>query len=206
MDHAALVRAGARGYDRAMRGAVIVLVVLGGCVLDPYRHTRPARLEIGANTRGFSAAPAAARSPDVAAIESAGASGGGGEPARQQFAAVSGSVQFTMGMAHRTYLGGELEAGALDERGSNLAAGYGVFGVEQPVQAGTLGVELAGGYRSIRHNLDDGADGHAVLEPRLRGQLWLGAQVTLGAIAGASIGDGLGWVAGIQLGVHSRPH
>lgn len=188
-----------------MRGLAIVILVLGGCVLDPYRHTRPARLQIGANTRGFSAAPAPAAPPGATFLETEG-SGGGAKPPRRQFAAVSGSVQFTMAMAHRTYVGGEVEAGALDERGSNLAAGYAVFGVDTAVPGGALGVELAGGYRSIRHDLDDGSTGHGVLEPRLRGQLWLGAQVTLGAIAGASVGDGLGWVAGIQLGVHSRPH
>jgi hypothetical protein len=45
-----------------------------------------------------------------------------------------------------------------------------------------------------------------VLEPRVRGELWLAPQLTLGAAAGAEISGQHAWMAGIYLGVHSHSY
>lgn len=117
---------------------------------------------------------------------------------------VTGSMQFTMRMLKNVYAGGEIEAGPMERTGSYLGGAYGVAGAEVSSPRGTLSVEMNAGRRWIRYEL--GADNvpHNVLEPRVRGQLFLNPQVALGGMIGASLmPEERGWMAGVYVGLYS---
>ena len=118
--------------------------------------------------------------------------------------AVAATAQFTLGMRHRTYVGGELETGALDSRGSSTAGVYGVFGVDLPFAAGALGAELASGWRSVRYSTDTDDISNLVVEPRLRASVWLSEQTTLSVTGGMTLDDRPVFMAGVSIGIHSN--
>lgn len=183
-----------------MRG--LALIALGtavgaGCAIDPHKHYRPTRMQVGLHARQY-AVPGAAPSN---AARAAVAQPGGGSDA--ETSGVTGALQFTQTLRRFLYVGGELEAGTLSRRGSNVAGGYGVLGLEHRAAYGTVGVELVGGYRALRAELGAEDIGSLVLEPRVRGQVWMSPQLSLGATAGTNVEDGT-WMAGFFVGVHSE--
>ena len=97
-----------------MKHALIFLaLLLSAGVFDPSRNKRPARLQLGANARHFSAP----MSSEVAFRNST-------PPPKvmtESHEAVAATAQFRMGRRHRTYIGGELGTGALDSAGSSTA-------------------------------------------------------------------------------------
>lgn len=174
----------------ALVGATLV-----GCAFDPYRNKRPARLLLGANARHF----AAPLRSEVAFRDTT-------PPAKEMTVpheAAAATAQFTMGMRHDLYIGGELEAGMLDEPGSSLGAAYGVFGYDHRFAAGSIGAELATGWRSVRYSTDAEDLSKTIVEPRLRAQVWLSEYATLAATGGFTLGDQAVWMAGVSIGLHS---
>ena len=185
-----------------MRRFAIVgsLAVLAGCPLDNFtRYDRPAHAEFGVNTRHFSSSTpqgVAARTttPPANDMDVNGA-------------ATSLSFRFTMRTRWSTYMGGEAEAGRFaGQDGSNIAGGYAVAGARAPLRLGSLSAELTGGWRSVRDGIDSPDHSMYVLEPRVRGELWLNPQFTLGAAAGAEVGGQHAWMAGVYIGVHSHDY
>ena len=178
--------------------AAVSLCSLTGCPIDRFsRYDRPAHAEMGFNTRHFPSDP----TKSSTARETPGAM------TTSDVAGTSMSIDFRFTMRTRwsTYMGVEAEAGAFaGEAGSNLAGAYGVFGAAIPRRHLTLSPELAIGWRGMRAGVE--ADDHdvTVLEPRVRGELWLSPVITLGAAAGAEVTGEHAWMAGIYLGVHSH--
>lgn len=178
-----------------MKHTPILLVLLSACVLDPSRHKRPARLQIGANARHF-AAPMTSR---VAFRDST-------PPPKvmtESHEAIAATAQFTMGMRHHAYVGGELETGALDSPGSSTAGAYGVLGIDLPFAAGALGAELASGWRSVRYSTDTDDITSLVIEPRVRASVWLSEQTSLAVTGGMTLDDKPVFMAGVMFGIHS---
>lgn len=177
--------------------------MMSGCLLDPQVGNRPARFHIGPNTRAVSVP-----TPDPDARQPFGAarSSTSTAPDEQQLSATSVSMQFTMATSYPLYTGIEAETGRLHLPGSNFAAAYGVVGLEQHLGFGSVGAELAAGWQGVRYTSGDEEHNTLVAEPRLRGQLWIAEQWTLGATLGARLTDGLSddWMAGAYLGVHSH--
>ena len=164
---------------------------------------RPARFNIGPNMRTL-VAPVAGSSAVSGAVAREGSSTTP-DDATARYSAVTMSAQFTMRSPYNTYLGGEVEAGRMtDQSGSNVGGAYAIAGGELVGRFGSLGAELAGGWRGLRYNLGDEDHDALVLEPRVRAQFWIHEQFTLGGAVGATIGAGGEWVAGIYLGVHSH--
>jgi len=176
-----------------LRCALIVMVVMMGCALDPHRHDRPARLRIGTNGRRISA-PAT----DPVALRS-----GTSETPRTAYDALTFTGQFTL-TGRSLYVGGEAETGRLDATGSNLAGAYAIAGVQHLADYGSLAAEFAAGWRSLRFSLDNDGASTLVLEPRLRAEIWMSSQLSLGATTGATLGEQGGWMAGLYLGIHSH--
>lgn len=171
---------------------VAVVTSFAGCALEQLPRERPARLLMGANTRGLAGSEAAVALRQASPTQEVVPLG-----------AYTASVHFTVAMRRFVYGGMEVEAGQLDTGGSNYAGAYGVVGAEHATRLGSIGVELAGGWRGLRFRggIDDV---HSyVAEPRVRGQLRIGEQLSLGAMAGASIAERGSWMAGLYLGVHS---
>jgi hypothetical protein len=170
--------------------------MLAGCPIDRFNHyDRPAHAEIGVNSRHFHSDPTASTARAVHP-----------EPKDVNGDAASLSFRFTMRTRWATYVGAEAEAGTfLGHPGSNLAGAYAVVGATAPFRPGTLAAELTGGWRGMRDSVD--ADDHdvTVIEPRVRGELWLSDKITIGAAAGAELTSQHAWMAGIYVGVHSHP-
>ena len=171
----------------------LLAVSLVGCAFDPGRHRRPARLLLGANTRALGPAPQSA----IAARE---ATPSAAEPLGT--AAHTGSAQFTMAYGHML-AGFELETGVLDVSGSNFGGAYGVLGAEHATRSGSIGVEMATGWRALRYRTGIDDDERLIVEPRVRGQYRFGSQVSLGGVVGATLGDEGSWMVGLNLGFHS---
>jgi hypothetical protein len=174
------------------------LAALAGCPIDRFNHyDRPAHAEIGLNTRHFAGDPTAVAERTTTPPENPTVDG----------TAASVSFRFTMKMRWNAWAGGEAEAGAFTSRsGSNLAGGYGVIGGGAPFRLGTFGAELAAGWRSVRESVEAPDVARAVLEPRVRGELWLSPQITLGSAVGADLTGQHAWMAGVYVGVHSHSY
>ena len=161
------------------------------------RHERPMQLEVGFNTRHYAAAYAEqdvafrGEQPDDPSLEAGNA--------------LSMSMRFTGRTRYNTYLGVEAEAGKLVTiDGSNLAGAYGVAGVRNDFGRLRIAAELVAGRRWVRYEEPLPADlATWIAEPRVRGDLWLGSQLTLGAAVGATVGDRSVWMAGVYVGVHA---
>jgi len=179
------------------RGILLAIVVVSsvGCAFDRHRADRPARLLLGTNARDLSGS-------EDAEIALRAASPSEAAPVPQD--AYTLAAQFTMATKLGAYGGFELETGRMDTRGSNFAGGYGVLGAEHAWRSAAVGVELVTGWRGLRlgHGVED--VNNLVTEPRLRGQLRLAPQLTVGAVAGATFGERGSWMTGLYLGFHSR--
>lgn len=191
-----------------VRGLVfvgLVGVVTSGCLWER-NSDRPARLQLGMNSRHLAVTPPEkpiggylARSSTTTTTPTPSAS-------EVSSSAITGSVQFTMQAYRNLYLGGEVEVGRLpDTEGSNFGALYGVAGAETSSRWGSLSVEMIAGRRWLRYELGAEDVGSYALEPRLRGQLWLSPQVTVGGLVGANaVPHESGWMAGVYLGIYSN--
>jgi len=92
----------------------------------------------------------------------------------------------------------------------------GVVGVHGATGFGGLGVELAGGVRTVSyrfqsnyHDCEQSTSVRAlgaVAEARARGELWLGPWLTAGVTVGASLLERNAWMGGVFVGVHSRAY
>ena len=174
--------------------ALLALLACGACVADPLRHIRPARFALGMNAHHFASpapSPIAARSDTPMTTT------------RSPHDAVSFSAQFALALLDRVFVGLEAQGGQLSEPGSNFAAGLGVAGVEMSSHLGAVAAEVAAGWRSLRYSLDGADVKTQIVEPRIRGYLWLSSQFTVGAVAGATFGD-RGWMGGVYFAVHSK--
>lgn len=182
----------------------LIGALASGCLLDPHAGKRPARFHIGPNTRALSV--------PVSEPDARPATGGAAQratspaPDVQQLAATSVALQFTMATAYPLYTGIEAETGRLGQPGSNLAVASAVVGLDQHLGFGSVGAELAAGWQSVRYGHGDGEHETLVAEPRIRGQLWIATQWTLGAAFGARLTRERrdDWMAGVYLGVHSH--
>ena len=161
---------------------------------------RPFRLELGVNTRKFSAASEA----EQTAFRTTGEI----DPALAASSAVSSSLRFTGTAFRDMFAGFEGEAGTLvGLPGSNLAGAYGVVGGRGTLGPAILSAELVAGRRWVRYSLDSGHrsdPGAWIAEPRARIDFWAGPRVTLGGTVGATLDDRLVMIAGIHLGLHSH--
>jgi len=154
------------------------------------------QLEVGFNTRHFAAAHAA---EDVAFRSTEEP-----DPSLDSGTAVTGSVRFTGRTRYNTFLGVEAETGYLvgiDH--SNLGGLYGLFGMRHDLGRLRIAAEIAAGRRWIRYAVAKEFDDSVIMvEPRVRGDLWLTPKLTLGGAVGATIGDRSVWMAGLYLGLH----
>ena len=171
----------------------------GGCLWEQNVDQRMARLQLGVTSRQIAASTPA---PPTGVARTISPTEPTSTPASSS---VTGSMQFTMRLLRNTYVGGELEAGPLERPGSYLGGAYGVVGAEVSSSRGSLSVEMSGGRRWLRYEM--GADDipSTVLEPRVRGQLLLAPQLTVGGVIGANAMPGeRGWMAGMYIGLYSR--
>ena len=178
--------------------------LVGICCLTPGlasadpRPERPMTGEIGFNTRHYDALAArdrvAFRSTDPMSDATADAG-----------TAISISLRFVGRTPLNTYVGGEAEAGTMvNLPGSNLAGLYAVAGARGDLSRIRLSAELVGGKRWTRYALDGSEDARAwIAEPRVRADLWLNDRATVGAAAGATLGDRSTWFTGVYLGISS---
>ena len=176
-------------------GLVLLGVLCVSCAFDPLRHKRPTRFTAGATVHNFASAtpqPVVARTTTTTP-----------ETPTLPHRSTGLSFQFSQVLLDHLYVGVEAEAGELEAPGSNVAGGFGLVGVEGSSRLGGLGVEVAGGWRSLRYRVGGDAMVNSIVEPRVRGFLWLSSQITLGAAAGVTIGDP-GWMAGAYVAVHSN--
>jgi hypothetical protein len=176
---------------------MVVVCAVSGCVYG-HHYDRPARLQLGVRTRQLHTPVAP---PDQVAFRTT-------EPtstaATESHEAVMGSAQFTMQAAGNLYLGGEVEAGTLETPGSNAAGAYAIAGVEGKSRFGALAAEITGGWRTMRSSISTEDVDSFALEPRVRGDIWLGPQLTLGGLAGATLGENRSWMAGVFVAFHSH--
>lgn len=162
------------------------------------RVEHPVLFEIGINTRHF-AAQQPGDSVAFRTIDPPPAGSPEGE-------AVTTSLRFTGRALWDTFVGVEAEAGALvGYPMSNLAGVYGVGGMRQELGPFRIGAELVAGRRWVRYELKNqrSDDGAWIAEPRVRADMWLTPRWTLGAAAGATLGERSVWMAGVYLGVNS---
>jgi hypothetical protein len=192
-----------------MRKGLAVVVLVGalatlasGCLFDRSIGYRPARFNAGPTVRAFNVPVAPSDgAPTTTASRTID------EPDATQtdrLSAASVGLQFVMQTALHTYMGGEIEAGRLEAEGSNFSGAYWVIGGEHAGKLGSIGAELASGWRGIKPGYGADTENELVFEPRVRGQLWIAEQWTIGAAAGARLGGGGDWMAGVYLGVHSH--
>jgi len=176
---------------------LLVLAALSSTVASAERRREPpVEFEVGFNNRQFAALPGemtAFRGPIA-------------DPAVQANVAHTVSLRFTTATRRGVFLGGEAETGVLATPGSNLAGAYGVAGVRGRIgERIAVAAELAAGGRWIRYGdkYDDVA--RLVGEPRVRAEVWLHPQWTLGGAIGSTLGARDVWMVGVYVGVHSLP-
>ena len=159
------------------------------------------------------------------------------EAARHLDLASTTDVRGSIDLAHGIYAGLEGELGTLVTPASASAemmttgtfgspeisqghglvlGGFAVAGVRGAVRHASLGVELAGGVRSVQYSFDSAYHDcqqsttitatSPVVEARARAEMFLGPWLTAGATVGTSVIAQHDWLAGIYLGVHSRAY
>jgi hypothetical protein len=180
-------------------------LVATGCVWERNVDKRLARVQLGVNSRQLTT-QAPADKPSYLARTTTPTP----QPTAntQDSSGVTGSLQFTMRYPRNNipiYMGAEVEAGPLENQGY-LGGAYGVVGAEAASGRGSLSVELSGGRRWLRAGLNEEDIPGWALEPRVRAQLALTPQITVGGMLGANaLPDDRGWVAGVYVGMFSAP-
>jgi hypothetical protein len=149
--------------------------------------------------------------------------------------AVVSDIRGGVGLGHGVYVGIDAELGGLAapaQAGTEMMSTgtygspeitqgrdmmlvmTGIVGVRGTTKHGALGVEAAGGVRSVRYAFDSAyhdcnqtttiETNKAIVEARARAELWLGPWITAGATVGTSVISQGDWLAGVYLGVHSQ--
>jgi len=175
--------------------------------LAPARPERPDRLPVQLDTGMMSRTIIV---PGDALVAIPRTTGMGGTPtgpflpgyASRSYAA---DLQLTVGFMPHLFAGIEGEFGRLNVSGSNLAGGYGVVGARFGVGPVSLTGEIAAGIREVRYNLYDDGTVSGIVEPRVRGELWLNDVFSVGAIAGSAFSAQSSWFGGAFLAVHNLP-
>ena len=172
----------------------LACLVGSGCFIESFTAGKSrSEAELGMNARRYTppaSSPVAFRTNDPA------------QPAQPSGTATTATLRFTQTFG-AGYGGEEAEFGHLADSSSNVAGGYGLLGVRGASRIGGISAEIAGGWRTVRTSLDAPDISRLVAEPRVRGELWIANQVSLGAAVGASLGEQV-WMAGLYIGVHSR--
>lgn len=111
---------------------------------------------------------------------------------------------------------GTFGAPSIEPGGSLVTGVLGVAGVHGAAGDTTLGVEVAGGVRSITYQYESHylscqtsssqTVSSPVLEVRARASRWISPFVNVGASAGASVIDRGAWVAGVHLGFATQAY
>jgi hypothetical protein len=149
--------------------------------------------------------------------------------------AVTSMLRAGFGLAHGLYTGLEVDLGGLaqsprastemmstgvfgtpdvEPRRGLLVDSFGVVGLHGAIGSGGLGVELAGGLRTVSYSFHssyhDCAQSTSITafapaaEARARGELWISPWLTAGITVGTSVLERNAWMGGVYLGVHSR--
>ncbi|HET9621089.1 MAG TPA: hypothetical protein VFP84_06975, partial [Kofleriaceae bacterium] len=102
----------------------------------------------------------------------------------------------------------------LKSSGGIIIDSLATVGIRGTSSFGSLGVELAGGLRTIQYSFDShylSCDTVTtilalapVAEARVRGELWLGPWMSAGVEVGTSVLEQHAWMGGVYLGVHTR--
>jgi len=181
------------------RSAALVVVLLATTASAGPRGERAMQLEVGINTRHYAAA---SHDADVAFR---GDMSVPEDPSLEAGNALTTSLRFTGKARWNTFLGIEAEAGKLlGVEHSNLAGAYAVSGMRHDVGPLRIAAELVAGRRWVRYEVLHKSDAATwIAEPRVRGDLWLAPQLTVGGAVGATIGDRSVWMAGVYIGLHS---
>lgn len=112
--------------------------------------------------------------------------------------------QFVLVTTAHTQFGYEVEVSpglgdGHDASARRMAAGAQlVAGIRGGLSFVELRAELAGGFRLFENAVDE-----PVLEARIRGDLWLTSQITLGAALGKSLADERDWLTAVYIAVHT---
>jgi hypothetical protein len=172
----------------------------GGCVLDPWA-VRPTRAQVGPQMRSINVPGPQPISGSVQSTPATDATG----PARssERSAAASIDLQFTTRFGQQLYVGAEGEAGKASTGDADIGGAYAIVGIERAAKVGSVGAELATGWRGLRIPNSD-AINRFLVEPRVRGQIWIAEQWSLGGTIGAGFGNSFEWMAGVFLGLHSN--
>ncbi|MDX2090704.1 MAG: hypothetical protein SFX73_22795 [Kofleriaceae bacterium] len=188
---------------QAWKVLTFTTLVAAGC--GPALEQPIVRASLGANARQVAMpAPSSNRPASIARTTTAAPQP---EEASQPLdSAVTGALQFSVRPVGFLYFGGEVEAGAFAREGSNYGGAYGVLGVEAGGQRAFLSLEVAAGRQWLRYDLNATDVGANVVEPRVRAQVLLNPQVSLGGMIGANaMPEERGWTAGLFLGIYSHP-
>ncbi len=159
-----------------------------------------------------------------------------GSPEPAMDAATVFTMRLGLGLSRHVYLAGEAELGGLTRTtghaemtstgmrgapsitaGSGVVLGAaGVLGVGGSLGPASLGVEVAGGVRSITYYYESRylactsylshAVSSSVLEARARAQLWVSPFFHVGVSAGTSVVERGAWMAGVHLGFASKAY
>lgn len=174
---------------------LVFLTAMSSVAVADKNDEPPIHFEVGLNTRHFTA------------VDDAGenvAFRGESTAATEANTAVSVALRFTRWLPYNFYAGLEGEVGKLDAFDhSNLAGTYAIFGARGDLGFASLFAELAAGQRAVRYGDGFDEDRTYIAEPRVRGEMWLGPRVTLGAALGTTLGSRDVWMAGVYVGVHS---
>lgn len=180
--------------------AVGIAVVAMGCAgsANRPRTEAPARLTLGTTMRHYATVQ---QPPDEATFRTS-------EPTPtavlESQSAYLGSIAFTMMTPLAgIYAGGEVETGVV-EPGTSAASVYGVIGTRHALaNIVNVGVELVAGRRWLRYP-EEREEASFAAEPRVRLDVWLSERITLGGVAGATLGDQNAWMGGLYVGIHSH--
>lgn len=102
----------------------------------------------------------------------------------------------------------------LEQRRGFVVDSLATLGIRGASHAGGLGVELAGGVRTVSYSFhssylsceqDTSVRAYgAIAEARARGELWVNPWLTAGVTVGTSLLERNTWMGGVYLGVHTR--
>ncbi len=161
--------------------------------------SRAFHFEVGVNTRHFT--------PDRENVAFRTTTDPSPDPSLEGGNGMTMSLRFTGRTRYNTYLGVEGEAGkmiGLSE--SNIAGAYGVAGARGQLGRLRLAAELVAGKRWVRYEFGARSDPSAmIMEPRVRGDLWVASQFSIGGAVGSTLSDRAVWMAGLYITFHSNP-
>ena len=157
-----------------------------------------------------------------------------GGPEATMDTAVLSMARLGVGLTRHTYVAAEIEIGGLVSENphaemtssgqfgspsitpasTTVVNTLGLVGAQGSIGRATFGIEVGGGFRSVSYQYESRYLAcrqteyltaiHGVIETRARAQAWLTPFISIGATVGASMLDRADWMAGVQLGVHSR--